>query len=113
MPINKKPKPIPVEIRITRRGITVAPDPIPVPQGQHNVQIDWQIKTPGWQFTNEGIVIRRNYLQFRKRRRESARWFHWRSLNSHKGERTYEYTINLKNGKNRLSLDPGIKNGGR
>ena len=113
MPKKQKSAPVLVTITVTSRGITVDQNPVPVRQGEHNIQIDWKIETAGWQFTSDGIVIHRNYLQFIKPRRENSRWFHWVSRNSHEGERIYEYTINLTNGKNRLSLDPGIKNGGR
>ena len=106
-------KDITVVITVTREGITATPDPVRVPMLQRDVPIRWRVRTAGWKFTADGIVIHKNYLQFVARRRESSQVFHWRSRNSHKGERNYEYTIKLTRGKNTLSRDPGIKNGGR
>ena len=104
---------ITVNITVTSGGIFVDADPVHVPKHHRDVPIRWRIRTRGWKFAKDGIVIRRNYLQFVARRRENSQVFHWRSRNSHKGERTYEYTINLTKGKNMLSRDPGIKNGGK
>ena len=102
-----------VNITVTRNGIVVDKDPVKVPWDQRDVPIDWCINTPGWQFTKDGIEIKKNYLQFKgKRRYENSTQFRWVSRNSHKKKRLYHYTINLTNGTNQLSRDPGIQNGG-
>jgi len=74
-----------VIITVTRNGIVVDQDPVKVPRDQRDVPIDWSIKTAGWQFTKDGIEIKKNYLQFKgKRRHENSKQFRWVSRNSHK-----------------------------
>jgi hypothetical protein len=100
-----------VNVTVTNRGIVATPDPVPVRRGERNVPIRWRIKTRGWQFTADGIVIHNNHNQFVARRREGSQVFHWQSRNSRK--QRYEYTINITNGTTTASRDPGIKNGGK
>jgi hypothetical protein len=101
-----------VVIGVTSDGIVVAPDPVDVPRKSHDVSIYWTICTPGWEFTDEGIVIHENRSQFIEPRREGKdrNGFHWKSRNTHK--KLYKYTINVTNGTTTASRDPGIKNGG-
>ncbi len=100
-----------VNIIVNSAGISVDLDPVSVPRGQRDVPIRWRIRTRGWQFTDDGIVIHGNRNQFVARRREGSQVFHWRSRNSRK--QRYEYTINITNGRTTATRDPGIKNGGR
>jgi len=110
MPANVNSKTVWVDITIDSRGIIATPDPVPVAKGDRDVPIRWRIKTRGWRFTEDGIVIHENHNQFVARRREESQVFHWRSRNSRK--QRYEYTINITNGTTTASRDPGIKNGG-
>jgi hypothetical protein len=111
MPAIVKAKPVTVKITIDSRGIIATPDPVPVARGERNVPIRWRIKTRGWRFTEDGIVIHKNHNQFVARRREESQVFHWKSRNTDR--KLYEYTINVTNGTTTASRDPGIKNGGK
>lgn len=100
-----------VLITINDHGITVDQDPVEIPQGAVDEPIDWTIATPGWNFTDNGIVIHWNFFQFKERRGQKDRHFHWKSRNTKKD--CYEYTINVTNGTTYATRDPGIRNGGR
>jgi hypothetical protein len=100
-----------VVITIDEKGITAKPDPVRVPKRHPDVPICWTIATPGWSFTDDGIVIHWNLNQFTARKRKSGKVFCWRSRNTN--TKTYKYTINVVNGATQASCDPGIKNGGR
>ena len=103
-----------VTITVTSNGIVVDKDPVSVPKGAEDFPIHWRIGTKGWKFAKDGVEVRKNYGQFKDDRRyENSTQFRWVSRNSHKEPKRYEYTINLTNGTNRLSRDPGIQNGGR
>jgi len=110
MPAIVKAKPITVKITIDSRGITANPRRVVVPKDQRKVPIRWRIRTRGWKFTDDGIVIHQNHNQFVARRREESQVFHWQSRNTDR--KLYEYTINVTNGTTTATRDPGIKNGG-
>jgi hypothetical protein len=100
-----------VAIRIGANGITVDKDPVVIRKHAPPEKISWTIKTPGWKFTGNGIVIHLNLNQFTARGSKHKQEFHWTSRNSRR--KTYKYTINVTNGETTTSRDPGIKNGGR
>ena len=101
----------PVKIKIGAKGIIVEPPLVKIPKKAVDEIIEWTISTPGWKFTEDGVVIHWNFNQFKNRKGSKNQKFNWTSRNTNTGR--YEYTIKVTNGTTVASRDPGIKNGGR
>jgi hypothetical protein len=92
--------------------ISVVPDPIPCPRGHHDIDIEWHIKTSGWNFQPQGIVHKDNNDGTFHDPRPGKSVFHWINGNHRAG--TYHYTVNVisTDGKTPLTQDPAIQNHG-
>jgi hypothetical protein len=107
--------PIPASVHVSSAtDFYVDPDPIPVPKGQHDIDIEWKIVTSGWKFAPNGmgIVHKDNNDDTFYHQRPGDTVFYWTDRNHH--PRTYRYTVNVisTDGKTPLTLDPAIQNHG-
>lgn len=93
--------------------LSVDPDPIDCGKRPgHDMDIEWQIVTPGWKFTQTGIVHKDNNDGTFHHPQPGEFNFHWMNGNHH--ARHYHYIVNVvsTDGKTSLTLDPAIHNHG-
>jgi hypothetical protein len=99
-----------VTVTVANNQITVDRETVNLHGQGPNVQIQWNIATPGWTFPDNGIVIANNDGQFHSNSAQQGTRYMWHDRNT--GGKTYKYTINVSNGSTPLSLDPMIANEG-
>ena len=94
-------------VSIANNVISVTPDPLPV--SGNNINIHWDISTPGWTFPSNGIVITNPGSEFEDPEvQNNGNRFKWKDKNSSAGN--YKYAINVTNGSTPLTFDPTIIN---
>ena len=93
--------------------ISAAPDPVSVPKGAWHIQ--WDVATPGYEFTANGISIPGNVTipgtgrkVFEDPRRLNATKFQFKDNNEFDGK--YKYNIELVKGGQTCRYDPTISN---
>ncbi len=113
-PCNQGVCKVTLTVRSCNSGVIVAtPDPVPVPKGAWHIQ--WDIATPGYEFTTNGISIPGNVTipgtgrkVFEDPRRLNATKFQFKDNNEFKG--TYKYNVELTQGSQTCRYDPNISN---
>jgi hypothetical protein len=98
-----------VSITITNDKID-APDPDPVPVHGNHAVIHWEIKTPGYAFPDDGIVVTDDAgNEFSDGHpAEHGTKFQLNDKNSFRKQ--YKYTVSVVKGSTRLTKDPTIAN---
>ncbi|MGA0611715.1 hypothetical protein [Caldimonas sp. KR1-144] len=103
-----------VEVPVTVvDGRILVQDEIDLTRKPKDVKIRWVLSTPGWEFTENGIVIDDSSSQFSDPKRTAGgSEFQWKDKND--DSRRYKYDVNVQAtdtlGRT-LSLDPTINNG--
>ena len=94
-------------------GISATPDPVPVPRGTWHIQ--WDLATPGYEFTTNGISIPGNVpipgtgkKVFEDPQRLNATKYQFKDNNESKA--SYKYKVELLKGRQTCSYDPTISN---
>jgi hypothetical protein len=93
-------------------GISAMPDPIHVPKGAWHIQ--WDVATPGYEFTAKGIAIPGNATipggrkVFENPQRLTPTKFQFKDNNEFAGK--YKYNIELVKGSQTCRYDPTISN---
>lgn len=79
---------------------------------QRDVHIQWMLKTSGWTFPANGIVIHGNDGEFIDLApTDNGRKF--TGVDRNTNAKSYKYDINVSNGTTTLALDPTIENGAK
>lgn len=99
-----------VNVSVVNNQISVDPPTLPMSGRGPNVQIQWNLTTPGWTFPSNGIVIDNNDGQFTQLR-PTAGGTKFLAVDANNNSTLYKYMVNLTNGQDQLSLDPYIQNG--
>lgn len=87
--------------------IRVTPEPIVVARGNKPV-MRWNLVTPGWTFTDNGVNIRDHFGEFEGKLKESGTRFKWKNKNSKPGR--YKYDVVVTDGRQTCPWDPWIVN---
>ena len=99
-----------VSVTITNDRIDVpVPDPVPV-HGSHAV-IHWEIKTAGYIFPDDGIVVRDDTGNEFSGGHTAEHGIKFQLNDKNSFKKTYKYTVTVLKGSTRLTpLDPTIAN---
>ena len=95
-------------VTITNDIVSVDPERLPAGSGA-NVNLHWKIKTPGWTFPSNGIVIANPGTEFSEPEvQNNGTQFKWKDKNT--PGLSFKYTITVTNGTTTKLLDPTIIN---
>lgn len=93
-------------------GEIVVQDVVDLTKQPRNVKIRWEMRTDGWVFTEQGIVITNPGEQFSEPNRSAnGRAFHWKDKNDDSKQYKYSIFVAPEKGGDGIELDPGINNG--
>lgn len=98
-----------VEVTISNNAIAVNRDPIRMGKLKNQV-IEWTIKTAGWTFPDNGIVIDSDTDGQFSESGPIANGRKYKLHNKNSNGKRYKYTVNVTRGGSALSLDPMIMN---
>ena len=98
-----------VEVSVIDGKVTVDRENLSMVGKGRNARIHWKLTTPGWSFPADGIVIDDNEGEFTKLEPAEQGKKFW-CVDRNSDGKAYKYTINVSDGKTRLTLDPVIQN---
>lgn len=103
--------PVQANVTVTAAGIQVSPEPINLTgQGQGAVVIQWDITTPGWSFTSNGIGISNPNFGDGGSAPGNRQRFTWTRRPNGADGSTVKYSIAVTDGTTPQVWDPNIIN---